>query len=100
VEGRNGYGYLSQRHHANRGFSAESLKVLTIIHNFDLRRADGTTAAQRLFGHSFPNLFEWVLNNVDDLPLPMRSSVEVREFEALNIESEYTLRGLKLSFFK
>jgi Family of unknown function (DUF6399) len=72
VEGRNGY--LSQRHHANRGFSAESLKVLTIIHNFDLRRADGTTAAQRLFGHSFPHLFEWVLSNVDDLPLPRRSS--------------------------
>jgi hypothetical protein len=44
VEGRNGY--LSQRHYANRGFSAQSLKVLTIIHNFDLRRADGTTAAQ------------------------------------------------------
>jgi Family of unknown function (DUF6399)/Stage III sporulation protein D len=72
VEGRNGY--LSQRHHANRGFSAESLKLLTIIHNFDLRRADGTTAAQRLFGHSFPDLFEWVLNHVGDLPLPRRSS--------------------------
>jgi len=72
VEGRNGY--LSQRHHVNRGFSAQSLKVLTIIHNFDLRRADGTTAAQRLFDQSFPDLFEWVLDKVRDLPLPRRSS--------------------------
>lgn len=71
VEGRNGY--LSQRHHANRGFSAQSLKVLTIIHNFDLRRADGTTAAQRLFGQSFPDLFESVLARISDLPLPRRS---------------------------
>ena len=72
VEGRNGY--LSQRHHVSRGFSQQSLKVLTIIHNFDLRRPDGTTAAQRLFGHSFPDLFEWVLDHIGDLPLPRRSS--------------------------
>jgi len=36
------------------------LQVLTIIHNFDLKRADGTTAAERLFDHSFPDVFEWV----------------------------------------
>jgi hypothetical protein len=34
VEGRNGY--LSRLHHARRGFSKQSLQVLTIIHNFDL----------------------------------------------------------------
>lgn len=72
VEGRNGY--LSQRHHVNRGFSHQSLKVLTIIHNFDLKRADGTTAAQRLFGQPFPDLFEWVLSTIDELPMPRRSS--------------------------
>lgn len=72
VEGRNGY--LSQRHHVNRGFSAQSLKVLTIIHNFDLKRSDGTTAAQRLFGHTFPDLFEWILSNINELPMPRRSS--------------------------
>ena len=49
VEGRNGY--LSRLHHASGGFSAQALAVLTLIHNFDIRRADGTTAAQRLFGH-------------------------------------------------
>ena len=53
VEGRNGY--LSKLHHARRGFSEQSLNVLTIIHNFDLRRYDGTTAAQRLFGYNFPD---------------------------------------------
>jgi hypothetical protein len=36
------------------------LKVLTIIHNFDLKRQDGTTAVQRLFDKPFPDLFESV----------------------------------------
>jgi hypothetical protein len=72
VEGRNGY--LSKLHHASRGFSEQSLKVLTIIHNFDLKRPDGTTAAQRLFNHAFPDLFEWMLEHVGDLPMPRRSS--------------------------
>ena len=71
VEGRNGY--LSQRHHVARGFSAQSLTTLTTIHNFDLRRADGSTAAQRLFGHPFPDLFEWILAQTTDLPKPRRS---------------------------
>ncbi len=47
VEGRNGY--LSGLHHSSRGFSDQTLKVLTIIHNYDTKRDDGTTAAQRLF---------------------------------------------------
>jgi hypothetical protein len=72
VEGRNGY--LAQRHHASRGFSAQALSVLTILHNFDLKRPDGTTAAQRLFGHPFPDLFESVLSTFTELPMPRRSS--------------------------
>lgn len=72
VEGRNGY--LSRLHHTSRGFSAESLSVLTLIHNFDLKRADGTTAAQRLFGYSFENLFEWIVDHMGELPLPRQSS--------------------------
>lgn len=72
VEGRNGY--LSKLHHARRGFSEQSLQVLTVIHNFDLKRPDGTTAAQRLFGHDFPDVFEWMLDHVRDLPMPRRSS--------------------------
>lgn len=72
VEGRNGY--LAQRHHASRGFSIQSLTVLTVLHNFDLKRPDGTTAAQRLFGHPFPDLFESVLSTFTELPMPRRSS--------------------------
>lgn len=72
VEGRNGY--LSKLHHAGRGFSEQSLKGLTIIHNFGLKRSDGTTAAQRLFGHSFPDVFEWMLMNITDLPMPRKSA--------------------------
>ena len=68
VEGRNGY--LSRIHHSRRGLSAHRLQVLTVIHNFALRRADGTTAAQRLFGRPFPDLFEFIVEHMHDLPLP------------------------------
>jgi len=61
VEGRNGY--LSRLHHSHQGFTEQTLKVLTVIHNFDLKRDDDTTAAQRLFGKPFPNLFDWVVLN-------------------------------------
>jgi len=37
-------------------------------------RADGTTAAQRLFDHPFPDLFEWVVDHMGDLPLARKSS--------------------------
>ncbi len=46
------------------------LEVLTIIHNFDLRRADGSTAAQRFFGRTFPELFPWLIEKMGDLPSP------------------------------
>ncbi len=68
VEGRNSY--LSQRHHATRGFWRNHLQVLTVIHNFGLQRSDGTTAAQRLFGRQFPNLFAWVMQQMGELPRP------------------------------
>jgi hypothetical protein len=71
VEGCNGY--LSRLHHANRGFTEQSLKVLKTIHNFDLKRDDGTTAAQRLFDKPFPDLFEWVVLNMGDLPRARRT---------------------------
>ncbi len=71
IEGRNGY--LTRRHHAGRGFSAQTLKELTIIHNFHLQRPDRTTAAQRLFDYQFPDLFEWVTDHMGDLPLAHRS---------------------------
>ena len=70
IEGRNGY--LSRLHHSGRGLSESDLQVLTIIHNFDLRRADGSTAAQRFFGRTFPELFPWLMAQMGDLPSPRK----------------------------
>ncbi len=67
VEGRNGY--LSPLNHCARGTPPQRLKVMTVIHNFDLKHADGTTAAQRLFRRSFPDLFDW---KVAPLPVPRK----------------------------
>ncbi len=66
IEGRNGY--LSRLHHSGRGLSESDLQVLTVIDNFDLKRADGSTAAQRFFGKSFPPLFPWLMKQMGDLP--------------------------------
>ena len=71
VEGRNGY--LSQVHHNRRGLSSKRLQVSTIIHNFSLKRNDGTTAAQRLFGQQFPDLFEYLVESIGELPQPRKS---------------------------
>jgi len=68
VEGRNGY--LAFIHHANKGIPEKRKKVLTVIHNFDIRRADGKTPAQRLFNKDFPSLFEFILDNIGELPRP------------------------------
>lgn len=76
VEGRNGY--LSQMHHTGRGISPQRLQVLTVIHNFGLKRPDGTTAAQRLFGREFPELFDWLVKQMGDLPLPRTSRTTVK----------------------
>ena len=71
VEGRNGY--LSQVHHNRRGLSSKRLQVSTVIHNFSLKRSDGTTAAERLFGQKFPDLFEYLVENIGELPQPRKS---------------------------
>ena len=71
IEGRNGY--LSQIHHNGRGLSVRRLKALGVIHNFDTYRDDETTPAERLFNTKFPDLFEWLLQDFDALPLPRAS---------------------------
>ena len=71
VEGRNGY--LSQVHHNRRGLSEKRLKVSTVIHNFALKRTDGTTAAERLFGRQFPDLFDYLIEHIGELPQPRKS---------------------------
>lgn len=67
VEGRNGQ--LSLKFHAFRRVNSVKLKVLTILHNFFIRRADNTTAAERFFEQKQRDLFEWLLSNVS---LPAR----------------------------
>ena len=68
VEGRNGY--LSQMQHNHRGLPARRYAVWTALHNFDCRAKDGTTPASRFFRRSFPDLFERVLSQIDELPMP------------------------------
>ena len=70
VEGRNGY--LSQMYHNGRGLTEKRLRALTVIHNYGLKRADGTTAAMRLFGQTFPDLFSWLVDEMGVLPLPRK----------------------------
>jgi len=66
VEGRNGY--LAFINHANKGIPKQRKKILTIIHNFDIRNANRSTPAERLFDRDFPNLFEFILNDLGKLP--------------------------------
>jgi len=68
VEGRNGS--LSQMQHNHRGLPLRRYQVWTVLHNFDGRAADGTTPASRFFRRSFPDLFESVLSQIDELPMP------------------------------
>jgi hypothetical protein len=68
VEGR--HGYLSQMQHNHRGLPARRYAVWTALHNFDCRAAHGTTPASRFFRRSFPDLFESVLSQIDELPMP------------------------------
>lgn len=73
VEGRNGC--LSQMHHNGRGLTVNRLQSLTVIHNFGIKKADGTTAAERFFGTQFPDLFEWLMGQMEALPLSRTTRV-------------------------
>jgi Family of unknown function (DUF6399) len=67
VEGRNGQ--LELQHHSLHRLSTRRLAALTALHNYWLKRSDGTSAAERLFGKKPDDLFEWLLAR---LPLPAR----------------------------
>jgi hypothetical protein len=68
VEGRNGR--LSLQHHGHSRVSERRLKALTVIHNYMVKRSDGTTAAERLFGQQHKDVFPWLLERMPDLPRP------------------------------
>jgi hypothetical protein len=67
VEGRNGQ--LALRYHSLHRLPQRKLQALTAVHNFWLKRADGTTAAERFFGAKPADLFEYL---VAHLPVPPR----------------------------
>lgn len=62
VEGRNGM--LSLLHHRCHRLSASRLKALTVVHNYHIRRTDGSTAAERFFEQDHENLFSSIVENV------------------------------------
>jgi hypothetical protein len=64
-------------YHNGRGISESRLKALTVIHNYGLKRQDGTTAAQHFFEQGFPDLFSWVLDQMGELPLPRKGRPKV-----------------------
>ena len=70
VEGRNGY--LAFIHHSQKGIPEQKRKALTVIHNFDTKREDGSTPAQRLFKREFPDLFEFLCSNVTGFKEPRK----------------------------
>lgn len=68
VEGRNAR--LAYHYFSSKGIREHHVKPLTTIHNFWLKRKDNTTACERLCGIKPPDLFEWVLLQMDPMPLP------------------------------
>jgi len=81
TEGRNGY--LAFMNHAHRGMSEQRLQVLTVIHNYDMKRIDGTTPAQRLFDREFPDLFEFLCANVTGFKEPKQRKRKSLKFSIL-----------------
>jgi Family of unknown function (DUF6399) len=68
VEGRNGQ--LSFRHHSLHAISPERLEAFTVMHNFFVKREDGSTAAERFTGVAQRDLFEHVVARMPALARP------------------------------
>ena len=75
VEGRNGV--LSLLMHRFHHLSEKTLKVLSVVHNFGIKRkGDVTTAAERFFGAKHDDLFDYLARNVR---VPGKPQVQIRE---------------------
>lgn len=68
VEGRNGR--LGFYQLGQTRLAARRLGVLTVMHNYVVRREDGSTAAERFFGVKQGDAFTWLLERMPDLPRP------------------------------
>lgn len=73
VEGRNGQ--LALYHHRVHRIPQDHLRALTVVHNYVIRRRDGTTAAERFAGVSHADLFEHL---VAQAQVPARPRVRPR----------------------
>lgn len=63
VEGRNAQ--LSLRHHGIHRLSDKHLQAQTVIHNFYVKRNNGSTAAVRFFEAKHRDVFDSLLNRMD-----------------------------------
>ena len=66
VEGRNGV--LSLRHHAFHELTDQKRAVLTTLHNHVIRRADGSTAAERLSGVPSRDITAYLCSRIESFP--------------------------------
>lgn len=74
IEGRNGW--LSQIHFNGRGLSAKRIQSQTAIHNYYLKRSDGTTACERLSSIKPDDMFEFIIQNIGSLADPRKSKTK------------------------
>jgi hypothetical protein len=68
VEGRNGQ--LALHHHGKHRLSTRRLAALTALHNYFIRRPDGTTAAERFFARAPAPMFACLVQTLDPPPRP------------------------------
>jgi hypothetical protein len=75
VEGRNAQ--LSLRHHSLHRLSKNKLQAHTAIHNYYLKRSDGTTAAERFFGAKPKDMFQYLLDHINLPARPRKRQKEI-----------------------
>lgn len=80
VEGRNGQ--LALHHHTYKNMNQRKLRASTVIHNYFIRRDDGTTAAERFFGKAPKSLFQHLLAVTDYPAAPAKKRSAVRILNA------------------
>jgi hypothetical protein len=63
------------------------LSALTAVHNFAVKRSDGTTAAERFFGAKPKDIFEYLLDKVElpGRPAQKRSQPERKGYLKVNV---------------
>ena len=77
VEGRNSH--LQLWHYGVGTLSDRKLKSITVVHNYFLKRGDGTTAAERFFGKKPKDLFQYLLDKMPDHVRPRQKSSRLKE---------------------